>query len=154
MSNIIPTGMEGLSWNEAQQIADELHFEKNRPDPIKVNGRELKFPPYQYRPYPVAMYHETCGIQQPKLVQTEAERRDLEASGWTIEPTEMQAANTRYLDGIAQQAAERAYDDQHMSEKARSEFHAADVANGEDHLLDLPAPKKKPGRPAKSPASA
>jgi hypothetical protein len=153
VSNIIPTGMEGLTWNEAQAEADRLHFEKNRPDPPKINGREMRFPPYQYRPFPTAMYHETYGIQQPKLVKSDAEQRDLEAQGWTTEPTEMKAANTRYLEGIAQQAAERAYVDRNMGEKAKQEFHAADVANGDEHLLDLPVPKKR-GRPARSPEPA
>src|SRR3990167_9357759 len=36
--------------------SDYLHFLKNRPDPITVNGRPIEYPPYQYRPYPAAIY--------------------------------------------------------------------------------------------------
>lgn len=150
MSNVIPTGMEHLSPQEAQAECDALHFEKNRPDPIKINGRELKFPPYQYRPYPTAMYHATYGVEKPKLVGTDREQRDLEAVGWTTEPTEMESANNRYLESIADDAAHRAYDDRRLSSEAKAEFHTADAEQGEHHLLDLPAPKKR-GRPAHRP---
>jgi len=39
-----------------QEECDELHFLYNAPTPPKINGRPLTFPPYEYRPYPSAIY--------------------------------------------------------------------------------------------------
>ena len=36
--------------------SDYLHFLKNRPDPPTINGRPIEYPPYNYRPYPAAIY--------------------------------------------------------------------------------------------------
>lgn len=35
---------------------DWLHAQYNRPDPPKINGRPVEYPPYQYRPFPAAIY--------------------------------------------------------------------------------------------------
>jgi hypothetical protein len=56
MSNIVPTGMEGMDLLTAQQESDLLHFEKNKPDLPMINGRPIRFPAYTYRPFPAAMY--------------------------------------------------------------------------------------------------
>jgi len=56
MSNTIPTGMEGLNWQQAQAAADRLHHRKNPPIQPMINGEPLTFPPYEYRPFPAAIY--------------------------------------------------------------------------------------------------
>lgn len=91
-----------------------------------------------------------------RIVQNDRELKDYLSKGWAETPDQVTAAHQRYLDGIADQAAMRAFDDQHMSEKARAEFDAADRANGAEHLVDLPVPalEKKRGRPRKTEAAA
>lgn len=39
-----------------QEVCDRLHFRKNGTIPREIDGEELTFPPYQYRPYPAALY--------------------------------------------------------------------------------------------------
>ena len=165
---------------------DWLHEYKNRPDPPLVNGRPIVYPPYQYRPYPAAIYGpwtddrkrtellNIARLQQldlvkplerekaeslipawdTRLVQNDQEAKDWHDRGWADGPDQVKAAQTRYFDKIAEDAAHRAYDDRRLSPSATAEFHAADVANGE-HLLDLPAPVKKPrGCPKKQTTAA
>lgn len=87
-----------------------------------------------------------------RLAHNDRELADYVAKGWATEPDQVKQAEQAYLDRVANAAAERAYDDQHMSEKAKAEFDTADRANGADHLLDLPVPpadKKPRGRPKK-----
>jgi hypothetical protein len=84
-----------------------------------------------------------------RLVGSDAERRDWAAKGWADSPEGVKAAQNAMYDAVAREAAERAYVDRNMTDKSKAEFLAADRANGEDHLVDLPAPKKKPGRPKK-----
>lgn len=89
-------------------------------------------------------------------VKNERERDDYLAKGWTAEPGDVKAAEQRWLDRVAEQAAMRAHDDLRLSEKARAEFDAADRAQGADHLIELPVPKvdKKRGRPRKQAPAA
>lgn len=39
-----------------QEECDQLHFLKNAPEKPSVNGLPIKDPPYQYRPFPAAIY--------------------------------------------------------------------------------------------------
>lgn len=49
-----PDTVDGRKLSQAE--CDEMHFLMNTPEPMKVNGRPLEFPPYAYRPYPAAIY--------------------------------------------------------------------------------------------------
>ncbi len=49
-----PDAIDGRKLSQAE--CDELHFRKNGPIPLEINGRELSFPKYEYRPYPAAIY--------------------------------------------------------------------------------------------------
>jgi hypothetical protein len=49
-----PDGIDGRKMS--QEACDRLHALKNRPQPLEVDGEPLTFPPYQYRPYPSAIY--------------------------------------------------------------------------------------------------
>lgn len=71
-TGFIPTGLEGHSLHDAQRIADELHFEKNRPEPPMMNGRPLQFPAYQYRQFPAAMYGPWTDDARRRAVQQTA----------------------------------------------------------------------------------
>lgn len=39
-----------------QNDSDRLHFLRNRPDPPMIDGSPIEYPPYEYRPFPQAMY--------------------------------------------------------------------------------------------------
>lgn len=42
--------------NWSQEDSDRLHFLKNAPEQPSINGLPMPTPPYQYRPYPAAIY--------------------------------------------------------------------------------------------------
>ena len=86
-------------------------------------------------------------------VRNDREKQDWLDQGWAESPADVKGAQTRYLDRIAHAAAERAFDDRRMGDGAKAEMTAAERA-AEDHVLDLPAPKRKPGRPPKAHAAA
>ena len=83
-----------------------------------------------------------------RIVRNEREHQEWKNHGWADSPDGVKAAQEKWLDAIALQAAHRAHDDLHLSPAAKAEFAIADAANGGDHLLDLPVPKKR-GRPKK-----
>jgi hypothetical protein len=49
-----PDSVDGRKLS--QQECDEMHFRENGPIPLKINGRPLEFPKYEFRPYPAALY--------------------------------------------------------------------------------------------------
>lgn len=49
-----PDGIDGRKLSQA--ACDRLHALKNRVMPIEIDGEPMVFPPYQYRPYPAAIY--------------------------------------------------------------------------------------------------
>lgn len=147
----MPDSIDGRKMS--QDECDRLHFLKNRPDPPQINGMPIEFPPYEYRPFPCAMYHAD---HEPELAKDDSQKKAMLAKGWTDNPADVAKAKDDYIANVvAVDAAVRAHDDRRMSEKARAEFTAADVANGEDHLLDLPVPvlNKRRGRPKKTEAA-
>lgn len=149
-----------VSKDADQKFYDDLHFRKNRPD-----GPDIDFPPYVFRPYPTAMYSKvdgeivTClvgvedtddrGNVNPQLRErNDRAKAEKSANGWADHPDGIKDAQEIVRAAVRLAAAERAFDDQHLSDGARAELEAAE-AEAEDHVLDVPAPKKKPGRPAK-----
>ena len=132
----------------SEEAAERLHALKNRPDPPMINGAPMTFPPYRYQPYPRALYHAT-DPSSPRLVKDEGDERNLLSRGWADSPvTAEKAAEQHYDTTVAIPAAERAYDDRHMSAAAKAEIAAAEAAI-DDHLVTVPVPKKRPGRPAR-----
>ena len=91
----LPDSVDGRRL--AQEECDRLHFLKNSPPRPTINGMELTFPPYEYRPYPAAMYRidaeagRTLSASEQaerdergwisRLAHTEADRRELLARG-------------------------------------------------------------------------
>lgn len=47
-------GVGGRKLTQAE--CDELHFLYNAPTPPKIDGRPIVYPPYEFRPYPAALY--------------------------------------------------------------------------------------------------
>lgn len=141
-----PVDAEGNAWDEER--SQRMHRLKNRPPTPEIDGEPLTFPPYRFQPYPVAMYHaEKEAIVVGSMQNPDGSARqvaDLKAEGWTesADPEEQRKALAAYVDQTYFiPAAERAFDDQHMSEKAKAEFLEADRANGDVPLVDLPNDK-------------
>ncbi len=78
--------------------------------------------PYEYKPYPKALYRQTQPGQAPELreVKTEREHQQL-GSGWYESPADAKAAFEGLEADIAKAAAERSYSDTRMSAKAQAE---------------------------------
>jgi hypothetical protein len=87
------------------------------------------------------------------IVRSEDAKRLALSQGWRL--TQQEALDTleAYQQDIAKAAAEAAYAVQRMSAKAHAEYDAHDAAS-EALAVDVPAPKKKPGRPRKTQAAA
>ena len=134
-----PDAIDGSKWDEEKSA--RMHFLKNRPAKPEIDGEPLVFPPYQYRPYPRAMYFMGA---EPILVHSEREQAEREGDGWTTsaKDEDQRAAHDAYIDRTAfVPAAEQAHDHLKMSAKARAEFDAADRDNGDHPLVDLPTKK-------------
>lgn len=82
------------------------------------------------------------------VVNSETERDRAVANGWRTSPKDALEYQESLARDIAQAAAETNWSVQRMSEKAQRE-HAALDAETEDPVADVPAPKRKPGRPVK-----
>jgi hypothetical protein len=86
-------------------------------------------------------------------VQNDAELARAKGQGWREHPLEAIELFEQQERELAQAAAEAAFAAKRMSEKAQAEFKAAGEATA-DHVADVPAPKKRPGRPAKKAVAA
>lgn len=90
---------------------------------------------------------EAFAAQCQWIVNDEREQAKAREMGWRHSPVEaLEYAEAREQD-IAQQAAERAYQDRRLMGKAKEELDAAEHATSE-HVLDVP---RRPGRPRKDP---
>lgn len=83
-----------------------------------------------------------------RLVQSEGDYRAALNDGWRDTPVDAEAYAQKIQTEIADAAAERHYRDARMSEKAQREAAAADAAS-DAHVPDIPAAKKRGGRPRK-----
>lgn len=85
-------------------------------------------------------------------VRNEAEYDRARAEGWRDTSAEAIAHFEAMQREIADAAAEEQFRVRRMGEKARGEFDAAQ-ASTDAHVPDLPAPKKRPGRPKREEAT-
>lgn len=97
----------------------------------------MKFPPYEYRPFPAWLYHWT---EEPKLVHDDTQLANHLSRGWVDHPAKVDAARQRYELEHSDNAAQLLADDRRLSPKAKAEYDAANDA-ADDHVLDLPAGK-------------
>jgi len=81
------------------------------------------------------------------IVHDADEERDRHGA-WYETPTAAEVAKEAMAQAVAQAAAESAYTDRAMSPAAQAERAAYD-AESEAHVIDLPAPRRGPGRPRK-----
>lgn len=71
---------EGTNGPMTQADCDRLHFLKNRPEKPTINGLEISFPAYEYRPYPKAMYGRWTDEAKLKALREVARRMELDLS--------------------------------------------------------------------------
>lgn len=83
-----------------------------------------------------------------RIVRDRAEEEQAVKDGWRTSPDAALEYRTTLEEAVAEAAAERAYRDRTMSEAAKAEMAAAE-ADTHEHVLDVPAPKRRPGRPHK-----
>lgn len=144
-------------------------------NPASSYAREMAKWEMGYSPYgPPGRPREAIGFQSHPLVMyrmqrsatngdfqvvhyttaaNEAEERNYRSRGYYGSQTEAIEAIQADEQARAVAAAERAFHEQHMSEKARAEAQAADDATS-GHLAEVPVtPIRKRGRPAKAVAT-
>lgn len=169
-----------INGRDAEEEATRLHFLKNRPDRPELEAGDFPpyhrypFPTCIYRQPPgTELESRSVGVldidvevvesRRPEGVhkayrfhvneqlraQNERELKRWIDNGWTTDPAKVREATDRQNKTLAFAAAERAYDDRHLGEQARRELDAVEDA-ADDHVLDVPAPKKRPGRPKKT----
>lgn len=89
-------------------------------------------------------FNRTCQL----TVKDESEWRRAKDSGWCDSPADALEYHERLAQDVAKAAAEAAHSLRTMSHQAKRE-HAFLDANTDAPVVDVPAPKKKPGRPRK-----
>lgn len=127
--------------------------------------------PYRYEPFPRMLYlaHEhangkvQCGDPRVAMGDQEAEaftrrcqrivRSEQEMglaieNGWRESPDDAIALVEGAKRDVSTAAAERHFADQRLSPKARAEAAEVDAAT-DAHVADVPAPKRRRGRPSK-----
>ena len=82
-----------------------------------------------------------------RIVSSEGEYLRAQGEGWCASPADALQAIEKHAQAMATAAAEVNYSVQRMSDKAQRE-HAAFDAETDGVVADVPAPKRKPGRPA------
>lgn len=69
---------DGINGKMSQADCDRLHFRKNSPQPMEIDGEPLNFPPYEYRPYPSAIYGVWSDDRKRQALLDEARLRGLD----------------------------------------------------------------------------
>lgn len=111
--------------------------------------------PFVHKDYPAAMYKVT--ERNPialefQVADDENMRRNLESRGFVAGgPAAALAAYDQAQLALARAAAERAYDDRHLSAEAQAEAAAVD-AETDQHVAEIPEKpiRRRPGRPPKA----
>lgn len=165
----------GVVLNPESELAKELAKWEQGPD-HPVRRRPQPFPKMLYRaeersdgrlaclvgePSPLGWGNDMGAYQQAILeaesfnrrcqmtVQNEAELLMAKGQGWAEHPHDaIELAKARQKE-FSDQAANAAWHASRMSELAQREFQAAQDETA-DHVADIPAPKKRPGRPKKT----
>ncbi len=96
-------------------------------------------------------YDEDFSRRCYMTVNNEAELARAHGLGWSDTPQDALARFEQQEQELARAAAEAAFAAKRMSEKAQAELKAAEDATA-DHVADVPAPKRRPGRPRAVPA--
>lgn len=104
---------------------------------------------WRYEPFPKAVFRITKPGQsiadaEVAIVTNESELSRM--GGWFESPATAKAHFERLEAEMAAAAAEVHFSTSRMSESAQREKRAADQATDE-HVLDVPAPRRGPGRP-------
>jgi hypothetical protein len=106
---------------------------------------------YRYEPFPKVLFRATGPQTQDveeRVVRSDRELRDLDGA-WKETPDLAREYERGLQADIAKAAAEENYRVTKMSAPAQAEHLAHDRAEF-DHVVDVPAPRKKPGRKPKA----
>lgn len=128
---------------------------------VKENGKATVNEPipmrYLFPPGPQGdqMWDSACRVAEEltrrcqRIVHNESEEIRAKNEGWCLKQDEALERHEAVQREIADAAAARHFTDQRMTDKAKREAAAADAAT-DAHVADVPAPKKRPGRPARA----
>ena len=89
-------------------------------------------------------------VQEAICIVHSAEEEHRRREDWFDTPALAEAAREAKAQAVAQAAAERAYDDRRLGPQAAAELKQLE-AEAADHVVEVPAPKRGPGRPRKPP---
>lgn len=117
-------------------------------DPRYWNG------PYRYEAYPKLLFkaslqHFQDADLEHRIVKTRAEHEAM-SGDWCESPDEARKKFSALESDIAKAAAESAHSDRNMSAKAQAERLSVEQASDFEHVVDVPAPRRKPGRKPKA----
>ena len=143
--------MEQILWSPDSDYAKERRKWEAQHTQFGAPGR-----PFVYAEYPLMLYRAKRrpeGGKDPILehvtVEDDQQERNMQSRGWVRGPDNAIKALEETERGLAQAAAERAYQDKRLSERAQAEAAAVDEATI-SHLGEIPhVPIKRRGRPVK-----
>ena len=145
--------MEQILWSPDSDYAKERRKWEAEHSQFGPPGR-----PFVYAEYPLMLYRAKRrpeGGKDPILehftVEDEQQERNMQSRGWVRGPDNAIKALELSEHGLAQAAAERAYQDKRMSERAQAEAAAVDETTI-SHLGSIPeTPIHKQGWPKGKP---
>jgi len=139
----------GVMWSQDSEYAKERRKWESETTAFGPAGR-----PFVYAEYPLMLYRAKRrpeGGKDPILeqfiVEDEQQERNMQSRGWVRGPDNAIKALEQSEHGLAQAAAERAYQDRLMSDRAKAEAAAVDETTIQ-HLGSIPeTPIHKKGWP-------
>jgi hypothetical protein len=142
----------GVMWSQDSEYARERRRWESQHTEFGPGER-----PYTYQEFPLMMYRAVRSSSggaptlEHYVVENEQQERNMLSRGFVRGPENAVAALEERERGLAQAAAERAYQDKRMSEKAQQEAAAVDESTI-SHLGSIPeTPIHKKGWPKGKP---
>jgi hypothetical protein len=141
------------SFSEAFMIQTEFKNDKGELEKLSENDPRYWQGVYRYEPYPKLLFkaslqHYQDSDLEHRIVKSEQEHRALSAD-WCESPDLAREKYDALESDIAKAAAQSAHSDRNMSAGAQAERLAVEQNSDFEHVVDVPAPRKKPGRKPK-----
>jgi hypothetical protein len=134
-------------------IQTEIRNDRGELEKLNENDPRYWQGPYRYEPYPKLLFkaslqHYQDNDLEQRIVKNAQEHNAL-TSDWCESPDEARKKYDALESDIAKAAAQSAHSDRNMSATAQAERKAHEDAAEFEHVVDVPAPRKKPGRKPK-----